>query len=201
LKAFLFFLIWSDTNISLNLFCSVVYKRYTSRFNLHHMIICRRNHCINGIKIHYRCQAFETRSRQTLDGKWKRDFHLEKCNVLAVTRNIDRCLSFCPFSFGHYVLYRSSIYGFWQPLLVSSCLYVYVPYCRNHNPDLSSLKRDFHLEKCNVLAVTRNINMIKFNYTFHGHPLESLEHVKCQISLSNIYNVWKVWRYQQFRLH
>ena len=84
------------------------------------MIICRRNHCINGIKIHYRCQAFETKSRQTLDEKWKRDFLLEKCNVL---------------------------------------------------------------------AVTRNTNMIKFNYTFHGHPLESLEHVKCQISLSNIYNV------------
>ena len=29
---------------------------------------------------------------------------------------IDRCLSFCYFSFGHYVLCSSSIYGFWLPL-------------------------------------------------------------------------------------
>jgi hypothetical protein len=28
---------------------------------------------------------------------------------------VDRCLSFCTFSFGHYVV-RSSIYGFWLPL-------------------------------------------------------------------------------------
>ena len=29
---------------------------------------------------------------------------------------VDRCLSFCPFSFGHCVLCSSSIYGFWLPL-------------------------------------------------------------------------------------
>jgi len=29
---------------------------------------------------------------------------------------VDRCLSFSPFSFGHYVV-SSSIYGFWLPLL------------------------------------------------------------------------------------
>ena len=29
---------------------------------------------------------------------------------------VDRCLSFCPFSFGHYVVCPSSIYGFWLPL-------------------------------------------------------------------------------------
>jgi hypothetical protein len=28
----------------------------------------------------------------------------------------DRCLSFCPFSFGHCVVCSSSIYGFWLPL-------------------------------------------------------------------------------------
>ena len=33
---------------------------------------------------------------------------------------VDRCLSFCPFSFGHCVVCSSSIYGFWLPLLVSS---------------------------------------------------------------------------------
>ena len=30
---------------------------------------------------------------------------------------IDRCLSFCTFSFGHCVVCSSSIYGFWLPLL------------------------------------------------------------------------------------
>ena len=29
---------------------------------------------------------------------------------------VDRCLSFCNFSFGHYVVCSSSIYGFWLPL-------------------------------------------------------------------------------------
>ena len=28
---------------------------------------------------------------------------------------VDRCLSFCPFSFGHFVVSFSSIYGFWLP--------------------------------------------------------------------------------------
>ena len=28
---------------------------------------------------------------------------------------VDRCLSFCPFSFGHCVVCSSSIYGFWLP--------------------------------------------------------------------------------------
>ena len=29
---------------------------------------------------------------------------------------VDRCLSFCTFSFGHCIVYSSSIYGFWLPL-------------------------------------------------------------------------------------
>jgi hypothetical protein len=33
---------------------------------------------------------------------------------------VDRCLSFCTFSFGHCVVCSSSIYGFWWPLLESS---------------------------------------------------------------------------------
>jgi len=33
---------------------------------------------------------------------------------------VDRCLSFCTFSFGHCVVYSSSIYRFWLPPLVSS---------------------------------------------------------------------------------
>jgi hypothetical protein len=35
----------------------------------------------------------------------------------------------------------------------------------------------FHSKKF-VLSVTRNKNLIKFNYTLHGHPLESLEEAK-----------------------
>ena len=36
-------------------------------------------------------------------------------------------------------------------------------------------KMAFHPAKCNVGSVNRNKNPIKFNYTLHGHPLESLE--------------------------
>ena len=35
---------------------------------------------------------------------------------------VDRCLSFCTFSFGHYVVCSSSIYGFWLPLDIRSIL-------------------------------------------------------------------------------
>ena len=35
------------------------------------------------------------------------------CNVWCF---VDRCLSCCPFSFGHCVVCSSSIYGFWLPL-------------------------------------------------------------------------------------
>ena len=29
---------------------------------------------------------------------------------------VDRCLSFCTFSFGHFIVFSFSIYGFWLPL-------------------------------------------------------------------------------------
>ena len=38
-----------------------------------------------------------------------------RCLVLCVCF-VDRCLSFCTFSFGHCVVCSSSIYGFWLPL-------------------------------------------------------------------------------------
>ena len=37
---------------------------------------------------------------------------------------VDRCLSFCTFSFGHCVVCSSSIYGFWLPLLYLQTLLV-----------------------------------------------------------------------------
>jgi hypothetical protein len=36
---------------------------------------------------------------------------------------VDRCLSFCPFSFGHCVVCPSLIYGFWWPLSVFKLLW------------------------------------------------------------------------------
>ena len=49
------------------------------------------------------------------------------CSGVRVTRSlvlyvcfVDRCLSFCTFSFGHCVVCSSSSYGFWLPPLVSS---------------------------------------------------------------------------------
>ena len=38
---------------------------------------------------------------------------------------VDRCLSFCPFSFSHLVVCPSSIYGFWLPLLFIQTFLVY----------------------------------------------------------------------------
>ena len=40
--------------------------------------------------------------------------HVTRSLVLCVCF-VDRCLSFCTFSFGHYVVCPSSIYGFWLP--------------------------------------------------------------------------------------
>ena len=39
---------------------------------------------------------------------------------------VDRCLSFCPFSFGHCVVCPSLIYGFWLPLWYLQTLFNYV---------------------------------------------------------------------------
>ena len=38
----------------------------------------------------------------------------------------DRCLSFCPFSFGHCVVCPSSIYGFWLPIWYIQTLLPYL---------------------------------------------------------------------------
>ena len=43
------------------------------------------------------------------------EVRVTRCLVLCVCF-VDRCLSFCTFSFGHCVVCSSSIYGFWLPL-------------------------------------------------------------------------------------
>jgi hypothetical protein len=40
---------------------------------------------------------------------------------------VDRCLSFCTFSFGYCVVCSSSIYGFWLPLWHLQTLFIYLP--------------------------------------------------------------------------
>ena len=42
------------------------------------------------------------------------DFQLGSC--CSIFSFVDRCLSLCPFSFGHCIVYLSLIYGFWVPL-------------------------------------------------------------------------------------
>jgi hypothetical protein len=42
---------------------------------------------------------------------------------------VDRCLSFCTFSFGHCVVSSSSIYGFWlPPWYLQTLLNIFLPY-------------------------------------------------------------------------
>ena len=49
--------------------------------------------------------------------------HVTRSLVLYVCF-VDRCLSFCTFSFGHCVVCSSSIYGFWLPLWHLQTLHV-----------------------------------------------------------------------------
>jgi hypothetical protein len=39
---------------------------------------------------------------------------------------VDRCLSFCPFSFGHCIVCSSSIYAFWLPLWYLQTRHIYM---------------------------------------------------------------------------
>ena len=39
-------------------------------------------------------------------------------------------------------------------------------------------KMEFHPGKCNVLTISRKPNPIKYNYSLHGHTLESVESAK-----------------------
>jgi len=61
--------------------------------------------------------------------------HCSYRSVVRVTRSlvlfvcfVDRCLSFCPFSFDHFVISLSSIYRLWLPLWYLQTL---LTLCRN----------------------------------------------------------------------
>ena len=82
---------------------------------------------------------------------------------------VDRCLAFCPFSFGHCVV-CSSIYGFWLPLwhpqtlLETNAEYLNSEEIFEYNDDLSCYKRDTHCykHKCNP---NRNERKLKTTQT------------------------------------
>ena len=63
--------------------------------------------------------------------------HVTRSLVLCVCF-VDRCLSFCPFSFGHCVV-CSSISGFWLPLWYLQTLLKYILQCYNLNSHLWNL--------------------------------------------------------------
>jgi hypothetical protein len=58
---------------------------------------------------------------------------------------VDRCLSVCTFSFGHCVVWSSSIYGFWLPLWYLQTLHIedYLYICRSKQKNCSILDGTF----------------------------------------------------------
>ena len=94
----------------MNIFCSVICKSMVVIYQ----VIVNLIFCLLRRLFSY----FTTKTFKGLDCKIV-NFSLSVC----VTRSlvlclcfVDRCLSFCTFPFGHYVLCSSSIYGFWLPL-------------------------------------------------------------------------------------
>jgi hypothetical protein len=55
---------------------------------------------------------------------------------------VDRCLSFCPFSFSHYVVWPSSIYGFWLPVWYLQT-FLYITSIRPFRVDCTSQRRNY----------------------------------------------------------
>ena len=65
---------------------------------------------------------------------------MECCNCFVCF--VDRCLSFCTFSFGHCVVCSSSIYGFWFPLWYLQTLLNYKKYCKRLWQYLQCIERE-----------------------------------------------------------
>jgi hypothetical protein len=104
---------------------------------------------------------------------------------------VDRCLSFCTFSFGHYAVCSSSIYGFWLPLwflfvsqmwvrisIRARCtstlcdkVYQWLATGRWISPDTtvsSTNKTDHHgIAKILLKAVLNTITHSTYQYIFH----------------------------------
>jgi len=69
---------------------------------------------------------------------------------------VDRCLSFCTFSFGHYAVCSSSIYGFWLPLW-------YLQTLLNKKLDCSvtSIGQHFSYIQCEYKLTNKKISLVK----------------------------------------
>jgi hypothetical protein len=71
---------------------------------------------------------------------------------------VDRCLSFCSFSFGHCVVCSSSIYGFWLPLWY---LQTFHTYHRNDDDiNMSNIKSKEHSSLTDYYRVTKKMEPI-----------------------------------------
>ena len=91
---------------------------------------------------------------------------------------VDRCLSFCTFSFGHDVVCPSSICGFWLPFWYLQAL---------------------HVKQLNPNWMYYRVNVMVFNATFNNISIllveETAEYLEktylpqCRKSLTNFYHV------------
>jgi hypothetical protein len=87
---------------------------------------------------------------------------------------VDRCLSFCPFSFGHFVVCPSSIYGFWLPfgifkLILNNCASVLL----NHNYlRRASFPKHIQTNICTLSCITPITNDLILKYTCYKINLQ-----------------------------
>ena len=89
---------------------------------------------------------------------------------------VDRCLSFCPFSFGHCVFCSSSLYGFWLPLWYLQTLLTH------------TLKAIFMLTSIWSIH-SGTLNCVNFVYTAVEWPLAN---GSWQESENNVYIWWRI---------
>jgi hypothetical protein len=84
---------------------------------------------------------------------------------------VDRCLSFCTFSFGHCVVHSSSIYRFWLPLWYLQTLLK--SYCPPHNQQHNELV-NMIISKLFDCFIDRCCYYTQVSYTGSWEPLVSL---------------------------
>ena len=72
---------------------------------------------------------------------------------------VDRCLSFCPFSFDHCVICSSSIYEFWLPLWYLQTLFIFSVFCFLMVPDQGYSINKYFLS--NKLDIYVSIDLLK----------------------------------------
>jgi hypothetical protein len=106
---------------------------------------------------------------------------------------VDRCLSFCPFSFGHCVVWPSSIYGFWLTLWYLQTILIDILPVKYW-----SVRFDWpHFPPPINLEVMVNLNKVEsegsngLTLWYLQTPLIDILPVKCLISLIKHLLCWK----------